>query len=191
MAPHVSENLSRIRKSASQLNALADEATEQIRALGKFLEDLSPGVEVWDVAEFHRGREKNASDVAQTAEYKLGYARDDAGRFGLVVMADVIKTTSEGVIVSDYYNNGEPEWETAWVGRLDQATRQLRIAAVARLPEFIEHLSEKMEDSVGAVKANIDKVRAASAELKAALEQPVQTAKTPRSDPKVNRFDAK
>ena len=171
MPSHVSENLARLWKSASELNHLADEATEQIKSLSKFLDALNPGIEVLDASHFCVGREENSSNHTVTARYLLGYGRDDGGKFGLVVRATVEETDERGKRIKSAVD-GSSEWETIWSKRLDQTSRPIRIAAVARLPEFIARLSDETEKAVTTVNSNLEKVREPSAELRTALSKP-------------------
>jgi hypothetical protein len=171
MPAHVSENLARLWKSASELNQLADEAAEQIKALSKFLDALNPSIEIVDTAHFCIGRESNTSNRTVSARYVLGYGPDDAGKFGLIVRANVEETDDRGRRIKAS-SDGTQEWETVWSKRLDQVSRPLRVAAVARLPEFIARLCEQMEKAVAIVNGNLEKVRAPSAELRSALSKP-------------------
>jgi hypothetical protein len=171
MSAHVSANLARLWKSASQLNQLADEATEQIKALSKFLDALNPGIEVLDSTHFTAGREENSSSHTVMARYVLGYGRDDMGKFGLIVRASVEETDDRGRRLKAN-DDGSQIWETIWSKRLDQTSRPIRIAAVARLPEFIALLSDETERAVATVNANLAKVREPSAELRMALSKP-------------------
>jgi hypothetical protein len=171
MSAHVSANLARLWKSASQLNRLADEATELIKSLSKFLDALNPGIEVLDLAHFTAGREENSASHTVMARYVLGYGRDDAGKFGLIVRASVEETDERGKRLKEN-EDGSQKWETLWSKRLDQTSRPIRIAAVARLPDFIALLSDETERAVATVNTNLDKVREPSAELRTALSKP-------------------
>ena len=184
MAPQVSQNLSKIKASSVELNQLADEATEQIRALGKFLDDLSPGIEVFGSVFLH-GREENSSGHRTNATYRLAYCRDDSGKFGLNVSAEAEKTDDEGQVIVDHETGGLPEavTELVWQQRLDQQSRQIRIAAMATSPDFIDQLSRELDETVKTVKDNIEKTRASLAELKDALQatKPTESATQTRT----------
>jgi hypothetical protein len=169
MAPNISENLSSIKRSASELNQLADEATEQIRALSKFLDALSPGIEVADSISFAFGRERNRRNHLSDADYTLAYKRDDNGNYGLVVEAQADDTDVDGAPVFSDHDDSLPSSSTIWVRRLDQVSRPLRIASLVRLPHFIARFKTELETKVIQVAKDIGVVREAAAELKAAL----------------------
>src|SRR4051812_395139 len=72
------------------------------------------------------GRNRRGHRVA--ASHVLGYARDDAGRFGLVVETFVCQTDDEGRVIEDQF--GTAEEESIGIGRLERESRAVRIAAI-------------------------------------------------------------
>jgi hypothetical protein len=171
MAPSISGDLSRISKAASSLNRLADEATEQIRALEAHLIGMDLGVsESLQTSSFATGREKNRSGHMMPAIYLLGYDRDDDGKFGLVVEAYVEQTDENDRPVLNYDEQPpEPQSETVWVRRLERVSRELRLAAMPQLPLLVASLAKKAESTIEKVRAGVEETRAVVDELKAAL----------------------
>lgn len=166
MAPHISQNLSTIKTTAKELNALADMATEQIHALDKFLAEHNPGVEVWAATDFAGGTRKNRKEHMVDAWHNVGYARDEDGRWGLVIQCYGNQTTADGNPLDPL----EYDYEVFWRRPLSSASRDLRVAAMPYLSEVIEKLAAKMRETVDALKKDVASVKAVAEELHAALQ---------------------
>ena len=115
------------------------------------------------------GREPNRRGDVCDASYFLSYKRDDDGKPGLIVECYVAKTDEEGNEVFDDPRDDKPASELVWVRRLEKVNRELRVAAITMLPEFIGELTKKAETAVASLRENMVKARATVDELKAAL----------------------
>lgn len=171
MPPQMSENLSRIASSSSQLNQLSKQATEQIRALSDYLNGLDAGVEYRRNSWIKEGREENSRNHRTAAVYRLAYGRDDDGKFGLIIEADAEKTDEDGNVLMeiDQYVGERPRTERIWTRRLDQTSRPIRIAAMKYISEFIAELADKISDTVNELRKNMLEAKDSTEELKAAL----------------------
>src|SRR5690348_849616 len=135
MTPTDSESLSKLASTATEWNALVDEAMELIRELDQFLRHLAPAVEVWGDALWVTGKERSHRGLMVEASYDLGLARDEAGQFGFVVLAETELTDEFGNALRD--EEGMPKaYERAWLRRLCDTDPRVQIAAIPFLVDL-------------------------------------------------------
>lgn len=177
MPPEVSANLSRITKASADVNRLATQATEQIRALDEFLKESGVGVELIGPT-IGTGRADRTFNTRDQDEYEktvnvthyLGYDRDDGnGEFALVVTTIGPKLSSEGLQETNEY--GEPATEVYFIHRLERCARHLRLAAMEVMPEFLDSLAESVEELATESKKHIGRTASTISELKSALKK--------------------
>jgi hypothetical protein len=168
----IPDDLARITHSSAQLNALADQAAQQIRDLNTLLDQLNPRVTT-DQFQFAVGRERDHQDKRIQARYRLLYGRDDNRRFALIVDAWIPRVDDYGRPVSVDPSGDPNQWETVWVRRLDKVRSSLRMQALSRLPDVLADLANKAEASVTAASKGLSEAAAVAQELKAALANPV------------------
>jgi hypothetical protein len=171
MSVNISAKLSHISKAASEINKLADQATEQIRTLEAHLQQMNLGISVSDVW-IAAGREANNSGHQAAAVYYVGYGRDDDGKFGIIVEAMAQTTDDDGKPQTevDDWGQTQPMRETLWVRRLERCSRDLRVAAVKHLPAVVEQISKKAEETIASLRGGVEETQAVVDELKAALQ---------------------
>jgi hypothetical protein len=146
------ENLSTV---ASTLNAASDELTKVVAALDEALKKLNIGLTVW-MSFRYRG------DPDSTGEYdtdQIGYAKVQSS-WGLALRR------IWGNESFDAHNEDGP-WH------FSDAPREMRIAAVDRIPEFIEALSKEASDTTRRVQEKTKQVR----ELAVAIGQMASPSK--------------
>lgn len=168
MAPHVSANLQKIKKATKTLNELADKATEHIRALDVFFTENNPAVNVYG-SEIGRETGTNSKGHKVETTFDIGYGKDDAGKWGIVVRVHAEETTSNGKIVTD--EQGCSSWGVLTVVRLSAAARELRVASLPKLPELLESLADVIEKSVKKATESLKEVEAVSEELGSSLKK--------------------
>jgi hypothetical protein len=162
MSADTSAHLARIKQSVSTLNKLADQATEQIKALSASLAaegGLGLSVEGPSIGE---GRELvEHTQHWRKVEYLLMYGRGDDGEFDLCVRAGAPRR-------EDPAGDSHP----MWIRPLASVSRQIRLAAVAHLPEFIKTLAQECEKMVAATEQSLGVAKQAIEQLKTVTQQP-------------------
>jgi hypothetical protein len=171
MSNSISGSISRISKVSPELNRLTNEATEQIRSLDALLEKLAVGISCTDESYFLEGRERNSMNHLVYALFTLGYGRDDDGKFGLIVRAEVPETNTDGEILKTGYGDNDAILETLWVRKLEKCSREVRIESLRRLPELIEQLAKKAESTVATLRDGVTSTQAVVDQLKVAIAE--------------------
>ena len=168
----MSDDLSRIKKSAKELKVIAEEAAARIAELSRFLARNPPGIEVWG-EDICYERVMNCRDHAVDGWYQIGFARSDEGKLAIVLKCVAQQTDENGnqVYAPDQAGERVSQDETVWVRPLAAAPPELRIAAISHLPDLMSKLAAACEAVTKKAKAEMDKFAVASNELQEALKQ--------------------
>jgi hypothetical protein len=166
----MSDDLSRIKKSAKELKGIAEESAARITELNRFLSRNQPGIEVWG-EDICYERVTNCRDHAVDGWYQIGYGRSDEGKLAIVLKCVAQQTDENGNLAYAADQSGEKvsQDETVWVRPLAAAPPELRIAAISHLPDLMNKLASACEAVTKKAKAEMDKFAAASQELQDAL----------------------
>jgi hypothetical protein len=167
----MTDDLSRIRKSAKELKGIAEEAAARILQLNRFLDKNQPGIEVWG-EDICYERVTNCQGHAVDGWYEIGYAKSDEGKFAIVLKCVAQQTDESGNTVYATEQNGHrvPKDETVWVRPLSAAPRELRIASISHLPDLMAKLAQICESATKKAKAEMERFATAAQELRAALD---------------------
>lgn len=166
----ISDDLARIQKSAKELKAIAAEAAACIARLDRFLAKNPAGIEVW-ADEICYERVQNCRGDVVDGWYQIGYARSDDGKFAIVLKCVAQQTDESGgaVYAKDEAGERVPRDETVWVRPLSASPRELRIAAIAHLPDLMNKLAQTCESATKKAKSEMDKFTIAAQELRQAF----------------------
>lgn len=133
---------------ARRLNTASDDLNAALRRIEERLNELGIGIDRYVPIPDSREVASDGSDQApeEWAEYQIGYDRLGEG-WGLV--------TRRAHFTDDPTMTASPEvcWEFDEVKPLLRASRDLRIKAVAAIPELLKELKEEAEGILGVVDA--------------------------------------
>jgi hypothetical protein len=142
-----------LSSAASDLNAISDELGKSIADLDVALKKLNLGVSVWvDL----RGNE-DPQDQSYWGD-DLGYAKV-GGKWGIALRN----------VVGNYNWPDEQKIEE-WL--FNDAPRELRLAAIGKIPELLDKLNEKATEMAKKIKAKLTEAQEVAAAVKEAVGEP-------------------
>jgi hypothetical protein len=167
----LSDDLSAIGKAADTLNALTDQATQQILQLEGFLAQHPPGVDAWVTVE-----EEEVGDN-QSYTYSIGYDRlDEAdggkeGEAGYRLLCQLSHTRQLGEVSDEEPGETETKHEmrVVWTRPLADVPRDVRIAALAKLPELVREIAHTLREANAQAARRLQAFQKALADLKCAF----------------------
>jgi hypothetical protein len=139
----------KLRVAAKALNTASDETAKAVSPIESVLKSLNIGVPTWTQMS------GNEDDDGAYWSRDVGYAKLNAN-WGLCIR------TTNGHHGYDYHN--EEVWE------FNEAPRWMRIDAIAKLPDLIEALVTRTEDTAKKIKAKTKQASEIAAALVAAAQ---------------------
>jgi hypothetical protein len=118
----IQEQIGKIEEMSKQLNSLAIEVNPLIKQLDDSLRKMEVGIEVWIEPPLEK---------LSNAHIELGYGRTDQTYCSLAVRSVDIDSG-----------------ETKWTRPLQQCSRDMRIAAVARFPQLFTEILKKLDAEI-------------------------------------------
>lgn len=143
-------NLSELTPLAKKLNQKSDELNSVISTINEKLNALNLGIEVWTSTPIQSGDYEYDHDTEPPQRYRevvyLGYA--EVGDEWQLAVKEALLETREDDNGRQYEDAANPK-----VRPLASASRRLRTAAMAELPDLLNGLKYKAEQLISAIDA--------------------------------------
>lgn len=142
----ISSYLSALESQAGTLNTLSDQVNSKLTDIESRIVKLNIGMEFWYSYPIHRDDSVGTFSLDSTSEQDvqvLGLAKVSGSWCLAVKPIKLVKGFYEG----DYRAPFENRYAAGKVQPLLSASRDLRIAALAHMPEFLEKLSEHVREA--------------------------------------------
>jgi anion-transporting ArsA/GET3 family ATPase len=147
-----------LSKIAASLNTASDELTSSVETLSELLKKLNVGLTVWVVFRTRDEDEPQTYDQDEIGYYKVG------GEWGIALRS-----------VYGNFSHDEHSTESLWL--FNDAPREMRLAAVDKLPDLIEALAKEAFNTTRRVQEKAQQVRELARAISnaAVTEQPTLT----------------
>ena len=156
----VASSYQQLAAVAGDLNAVSDTLGKYVSELDAALKKLNLGITVWDSL--------RASDDPRTQHYwseDLGYAKI-GGKWGIALRT-----------VSGNYNYPDEDEIESWL--FNDAPRQLRLAAIGKIPDLFQVLSEKASETTHQIIEKLEETEELVKAVKKASAEPPKPGGSP------------
>jgi prefoldin subunit 5 len=154
LSARIASYYTQLSSVATELNAVSDELGKSISEIDAALKKLNLGISAWVVINSARLDEDSGGDLHWTEE--IGYAKVN-GKWGIS-----LRTWESGL------GDGDDNVEESL---FNDAPRALRLAAIEKIPELLEKLSNEAVKTTQKLQSRLDDVQMVAAAMKG-VEQP-------------------